>query len=55
MPASTVLVIPAYCESGRVGDVVRAVRRQVLLNKLPAIDILVVDDGSPDNTALEAQ
>ncbi|MFT4515956.1 MAG: glycosyltransferase involved in cell wall biosynthesis [Planctomycetota bacterium] len=55
MPASTVLVIPAYCESGRVGDVVRAVRRQVSSGKIPAIDILVVDDGSPDSTAIEAK
>jgi glycosyltransferase involved in cell wall biosynthesis len=48
--ASTVLVIPAYCESGRVGDVVRAVRRQQL-----DLDVLVVDDGSPDGTAMEAR
>ena len=54
MPASTVLVIPAYCESGRVGDVVRAVRRLVFGGELPAIDVLVVDDGSPDGTAMEA-
>lgn len=54
MRASTVLIIPAYCESGRVGDVVRSVRRQVLAGQLPALDILVVDDGSPDATALEA-
>lgn len=50
MPPSTVLVIPAYCESGRVGDVVRAVRRQQL-----DLDVLVVDDGSADGTALEAR
>ena len=55
VPASTVLLIPAYCESGRVGDVVRAVRRQILTGHLPAIDVLVIDDGSPDSTALEAQ
>jgi len=48
--ASTVLVIPAYCEAGRVGDVVRAVRRQQL-----DLDVLVVDDGSPDGTAMEAR
>lgn len=54
MRASTVLIIPAYCESGRVGDVVRSVRRQILSGQLPAIDILVVDDGSPDATTLEA-
>lgn len=47
---STVLVIPAYREAGRVGDVVREVRRQGL-----DLDILVVDDGSPDATADEAR
>ncbi|MCK5944908.1 MAG: glycosyltransferase family 2 protein [Planctomycetes bacterium] len=50
MRPTTVLVIPAYCESGRVGDVVRAVRRQQL-----DLDVLVVDDGSPDGTAMEAR
>lgn len=54
MRTSTVLIIPAYCESGRVGNVVRSVRRQVISGQLPAVDIVVVDDGSPDATALEA-
>jgi glycosyltransferase involved in cell wall biosynthesis len=50
-PASTtVLVIPAYREEGRVGDVVRQVRRLGL-----DLDVLVVDDGSPDGTADEAR
>ncbi len=43
-------MIPAYREAGRVGDVVRAVRRAVA-----GIDVLVVDDGSPDATAAEAR
>lgn len=43
------IVIPAYNEAGRVGDVVRDVRAN-----LPDADILVVDDGSIDNTAEEA-
>ena len=50
MPHSTVLVIPAYCEAGRVGDIVREVRRADL-----GVDIVVVDDGSPDATAEEAR
>ena len=50
MRSSTVLVIPAYSECGRVGDVVRAVRKLH-----PELDVLVVDDGSPDDTAAEAQ
>jgi glycosyltransferase involved in cell wall biosynthesis len=49
VPNSTVLVIPAYREAGRVGDVVREVRRLGL-----PLDVLVVDDGSPDDTATEA-
>jgi glycosyltransferase involved in cell wall biosynthesis len=46
---STVLVIPAYREQGRVGDVVREVLSQGL-----DLDVVVVDDGSPDATADEA-
>jgi len=61
----TLLIIPAYREQGRVGDVVR----EVLAMRRPAagsgagsaagaagmaIDVLVVDDGSPDETAKEA-
>lgn len=49
LPSATVLVIPAYREAGRVGSVIREVRRQAL-----DLDVLVVDDGSPDGTAAEA-
>ena len=41
-------IIPAYCEGRFVGQVVRQV--------LPHVQaVLVVDDGSPDNTAHEAE
>lgn len=50
MPASTVLLIPAYHEAGRVGDVVR----EVLGLRLD-LDVVVVDDGSDDATASEAR
>ncbi len=50
MPHSTVLIIPAYREAGRVGHVVREVRAMGL-----PIDVVVVDDGSPDETAKEAR
>lgn len=50
MSASTLLVIPAYHEAGRIGGVVRQVR----LMRLP-LDVLVVDDGSGDTTADEAR
>jgi len=41
-------IIPAYCEARFIGQVVRKV-----LEYLQAV--LVVDDGSPDNTATEAE
>jgi len=50
VPHETLLIIPAYREAGRVGDVVR----EVFALALP-IDVLVVDDGSSDRTADEAR
>jgi glycosyltransferase involved in cell wall biosynthesis len=50
VPASTVLLIPAYREAGRVGGVVRAVHALRL-----GLDVVVVDDGSPDDTSVEAR
>ena len=47
-PAKTVALIPAYLEERRIGDVVQRVRKQ--LNA-----VLVVDDGSPDETAERAR
>lgn len=44
------IVIPAFNESGRVGNVVRDVREH-----MPSADILVIDDGSIDSTAEEAR
>jgi glycosyltransferase involved in cell wall biosynthesis len=41
-------IIPAYCEGRFIGKVVRQVLDYVLA-------VLVVDDGSPDNTATEAK
>ena len=49
MRASTVLIIPAYREAGRVGNVVREVRSLGL-----PLDVVVIDDGSPDDTAHDA-
>jgi glycosyltransferase involved in cell wall biosynthesis len=50
VPHSTVLVVPAYRESGRVGEIVR----RVFATGLP-LDIVVIDDGSSDGTADEAR
>lgn len=47
--AGMLVVIPAYNESGRVGDVIRRTKAE-----LPEADVLVVDDGSRDDTAREA-
>jgi glycosyltransferase involved in cell wall biosynthesis len=47
--ANPLVVIPAYRECGRVGAVVRDVLRQDV-----PLDVLVVDDGSPDATGAEA-
>lgn len=46
----TLVIIPAYREAGRVGAVVREVRA---LGR--NLDVLVVDDGSPDATGMEAR
>lgn len=42
------VLIPAYREAGRIAPVVRAVLAQ-------GVDVLVVDDGSEDDTAAEAR
>ena len=44
------IVVPAYNEAQNIGTVIRSVREVV-----PAADILVVDDGSPDGTAAVAR
>jgi len=43
-------IVPAYNEQGMVGRVVREIHRQA-----PGFDVVVVDDGSTDNTAAEAE
>jgi glycosyltransferase involved in cell wall biosynthesis len=48
--AKTIVIIPAYNESGVIAGVIEKVRRAV-----PDLDILVVNDGSRDRTAREAR
>jgi len=49
VPIPTALIIPAYREAGRVGEVVRAA-----LDLDLGLSVIVVDDGSPDATEAEA-
>ena len=48
--AEVLTFIPAFDEEETVGDVVRAIRAE-----LPEADVLVVDDGSSDDTAERAR
>jgi glycosyltransferase involved in cell wall biosynthesis len=43
-------IVPAYNEAGMVGRVVRDIQRHA-----PGFDVLVIDDGSTDATAAEAE
>jgi glycosyltransferase involved in cell wall biosynthesis len=43
-------IVPAYNEQGMVGRVVRDIQRHA-----PDFDVVVIDDGSVDNTAAEAE
>jgi glycosyltransferase involved in cell wall biosynthesis len=47
--SDTLVIIPAYKEAGRIKHVIRGIREST-----SDLDILVVDDGSPDGTAREA-
>jgi glycosyltransferase involved in cell wall biosynthesis len=49
-PAKNLAVVPAYNEAATVPDVVRAIRERA-----PGFDVVVVDDGSTDETAQLAE
>ncbi|HXL74160.1 MAG TPA: glycosyltransferase family 2 protein, partial [bacterium] len=53
IPEAVSVIIPAFNEEVGVGDVVKRVR-QVLTKAQIKHEILVVDDGSKDHTALRA-
>lgn len=48
------IVIPAYNEDTVVGSVVESAKKQ-FAKSVHAVTIVVIDDGSKDNTALEAE
>ena len=49
------VVVPAYCEAGRIGDTVRDIRSTLETWAGPdGLEIIVVDDGSHDDTEIEA-
>lgn len=50
MTRDTLVIIPALNEAGRIGHVLRGLADQGV-----AADVLVVDDGSEDDTAAEAE
>ena len=50
------MVVPAYCEAGRIGDTVAALRAALSgVNADGGVEIVVVDDGSDDGTATAAR
>ncbi|MFN3651524.1 MAG: glycosyltransferase, partial [Armatimonadota bacterium] len=49
------VIIPAYAEAGRVGETVRAAADAMRRLDAGPWELLVIDDGSPDDTAGEAE
>ena len=49
-PSRIVAIVPAYNEGGAIGDVVESIRASS-----PAYDVVVIDDGSHDDTAAIAR
>lgn len=50
------VVVPAYREADRIADTVRTIRADLgALDRAGELEIVVVDDGSPDDTAARAE
>ncbi len=50
------VVVPAYCEARRIASTVSEIRRELAsLEARGDLEIVVVDDGSPDDTARQAR
>lgn len=54
MPFSLSIVVPAYNEAGRLGESLRAISTY-LNDYSPGAELIVVDDGSTDDTAAAAR
>jgi glycosyltransferase involved in cell wall biosynthesis len=51
-----IIVVPAYNEATRIGAVIRSIPHQLSVDSdVFALKVVVVDDGSHDNTAAEAE
>lgn len=50
MPASALVVVPTYNEAGNIREIVTEI-----LSKSPSLEVLVVDDDSPDGTGRMAE
>lgn len=48
IPGRGCVVVPAYHEAGRIGEVIRGIRRHLS-------EVIVVDDGSADDTGRQAE
>ncbi len=49
------VVVPAYCEARRIGSTISEIRSELdSLDAAGDLEIVVVDDGSPDDTARQA-
>jgi glycosyltransferase involved in cell wall biosynthesis len=50
------VIVPAYAEAGRIGTTVRALRAALhRVDDDGGLELIVVDDGSPDTTAADAR
>lgn len=50
------VVVPAYCEEDRIATTVQSIRSTLVeLDRTGDLEIVVVDDGSPDGTAARAE
>jgi len=50
------IILPTYCESGNIAKLIKALIKQTKLQfKIHKLEIIVIDDNSPDRTAQEVK